>query len=326
MKRRWKVILSFFVMSMLLMLAGCGSKADSNTVVRVGSLKGPTSIGLVSLMKQNEDGTSSGNYEFTMEVAPDTLVASMVQGNLDIALVPANVASVVYGKTEGGISVIDINTLGVLYIVGLKDSITDISDLSGKTLYLTGKGTTPDFVLQYVLSMNDIGDVDIQYKSEATEVVAALSNDENAYGLLPQPFATVASVQNENLGIIINMNDEWDKLQADAGSRMVTGVTIVRNEFLEAHPEEVATFLSEHRASVDATNANIDDTANLVEYYGIIEKAPIAAKAIPFCNIVYIDGEEMKVALSGYLNVLYGYDASFIGGALPEEDFYYIGK
>lgn len=322
-----KLISMLLVMILGMAVIACGQE-ESAASVRVGSLKGPTSIGLVELMERAESGETDNAYSFTMETAADTLITMMVQDELDIALVPANVASVLYNKTEGKIAVIDINTLGVLYILSGDETISEIADLQGKTLYLTGKGTTPDYVLQYVLEENGLtkDDVTLEYKSEATEVAAVLSSDETAIGLLPQPFATATMVKNENLNVVFDMNKEWEKLQGENGCMMVTGVTVVRKAFLEENEEAVNLFLKDHKKSAEYVNSNVDAAASIVVKTGIIEKELIAKKAIPSCNITYIDKNEMKDALAGYLNVLYQKDAKAVGGALPGEDFYYLGK
>lgn len=315
------------VLTLGMAVIACG-KEETPASVRVGSLKGPTSIGLVELMERTEYGETANKYSFTMETAADTLLTMMVQKELDIALVPANVASVLYNKTEGQIVALDINTLGVLYIISGDENITDIKELKGKTIYLTGKGTTPDYVLQYVLEENGLtkDDVTLEYKSEVTEVTAVLSADESAIGLLPQPFVTATMIKNENLNILFDMNEEWNKLQGENGSMMVTGVTIVRREFLENNEGAVKLFLKNHKQSAEYVNSNLDAAAGLVVKTGIIEKEPIAKKAIPKCNITYIDGAKMKEALSGYLTVLYNKDAKAVGGKLPGDDFYYLGK
>lgn len=303
--------------------AGQADTQPDTGVIRVGSLKGPTSMGLVSLMYSD---SSANQYDFTMVTAADELVASIASGKLDIALVPANVASVLYNKPEVGISVIDINTLGVLYVVSSDASVKSIPDLKGRTVYLTGKGTTPDYVLRYLLSANGLSDSDVtlEYKSEAAEVAAVLKEQPEAIGLLPQPFVTVACAQNEALGIVLDLTKEWDKAQGQGGSRLVTGVTVVRNEFLEEHEDAVRVFLSDHQVSTETAAENPDETADLIVRAGIIEKAPIAKKALPYCNITYIDGEEMKQALSGYLGVLFEQNPKSVGGALPADDFYYM--
>lgn len=300
--------------------------SKESVTVRVGSLKGPTSLGLLSLMDLAENGETSNDYEFQMATAADELLPRMIKGDMDIALVPANVASILYSKTEGGISVIDINTLSVLYMVSGDTSIENVADLKDRTIYLTGKGTTPDYCLQYILSENGMSteDCTLEYKSEAAEVAAVLAENPDAVGLLPQPFVTAACAQNEALSVILDMNEEWNKVQGVGGSSLVTGVTVVRNAFLEENPEAVEAFLEEHAASAEAANSDTERVAALAVNAEIIAKEPIALKAIPKCNIVCVTGEEMKQALSGYLEVLYEMEPSSVGGALPEEDFYFI--
>ncbi len=305
--------------------ADTASIIPEDVTVRIGSLKGPTSMGLVWLMEQSEKGESVNQYEFTMVTAADELLAKMVSGELDVALIPANVASVLYNKTQGKIAVIAINTLGVLDIVAADDSIQSIADLKGKTVYMTGKGTTPDYVFRYLLSGNNMSEADLtlEFKSEPTEVAALLKEQPDAIGLLPQPFVTAACAQNESLKIVLDLTEEWEKIQSDNKSRLVTGVTIVRRPFLEENPNAVAVFLTEHQASAAFTHSNPDAAAEQIASLGIIEKAPIAKKALPYCNITCLTGEEMKTALSGYLQVLYEQDPASVGGKLPEDDFYF---
>lgn len=312
----------------IMMLAGaaatcCAAEAET---VRVGALKGPTSMGLVSLMEKAEAGETACSYEFSMVAAADELLGQMVTGDLDIVLIPANTASVLYNKMEGGISVLDINTLGVLYVAEHGEEISSVADLKGKTIYITGKGTTPDYVLQYLLEANGLTqeDVQLEYKSEATEVVAVMTADETAVGVLPQPFATSALLQDDSLRLALDLTEEWDQVQEEGGSSLVTGVTVVRKEFLEEHEDAVRDFLSEHEQSTAYTNENPAEAAEMIETLGIVAKAAIAEKAIPYCNIVCLQGEEMQAALEGYLQVLYDMDPASVGGSLPDAEFYYI--
>ena len=300
---------------------------EDPVTLRVGSLKGPTTMGILFLMEGQKAGTTKNTYEFQMATAADELLPLMVSGKLDIALVPANVAAILYQKTEGAVAVVDVNTLGVLYLVGSDSSVEGLKDLKGKTIYLTGKGTTPDYVLQYLLKEAgyEEGDVTLEYKSEATEVAAILSQKEDALGFLPQPFVTAASLQNDKLRIIFSANDAWMEQQGtEDASGLVTGVTVMRKEILENYPNAVKTFLEEHASSAKAIN---DDPATGASYCveaGIVAKEPIAAKAIPYCNITCVTGSEMKQALQSYLEILYSFDAKTVGGKLPEEDFYFI--
>ena len=294
--------------------------------VRVGSLKGPTSMGLVYLMDKAQKGETENHYEFTMTGAADELVGKIASGDLDIALIPANVASVLYTKTQKNVTVLDINTLGVLYVVASDDSITSVADLKGKTVYMTGKGTTPEYVMNYLLKENGLaaGDVDLQFKSEATEVASLLKENPDAISVLPQPFATAACIQNEALKPVVDLTEAWNALNQDSGSMLVTGVTIVRSDFLRENRAPIQMFLEDHKESAQYAVDHVDETAELVAAAGIVEKAPIAKKALPYCNIVCMTGQEMKDALSGYLNVLYEQDAKSVGGQLPGDEFYYM--
>ena len=294
--------------------AAAASAEDA--VIRVGALKGPTSMGLVNMMDEHPE------YSYTMETAADAITAGIVSGDLDIALVPANLASVLYNKTQGGISVIDINTTSVLYIVSSDENLASMKDLAGKTVYLTGKGTTPDYVLQYLLAANDMSadDVTLEYKSEATEVASVLAEDPDAIGLLPQPFVTAACMQNDQLKVVLSLEDEWEKVQSGS---IVTGVTIVRNEFLSEHQDLVDEFLAAHEKSAYEVNDNPAAAAEKIVELGIVAKQPIAEKAIPMCGITCITGDDMKASLSAYLEVLHGQAPESVGGTLPADDFYY---
>ena len=293
--------------------------------VHVASLKGPTSIGLASFMGSVDTLELNNTYTFTIATAADEILPAVIKGEVDIALIPANAAAVLYNKTEGGISVIDINTLGVLNVVTGDESIQQFADLAGKTVYMTGKGATPEYAMNFLLNKAGIADqVTLEFKSEPTEVVQALSADATAVGVLPQPFATAACVKNEALKAVIDLTDVWAS-SVDDGSQLLTGVTIVRNEFLAEHPEAVAEFIEQQAASVDAANADPAGVAPLVVAAGIIDAEPVAAKAIPSCHLVCITGAEMQSALSGYLQTLFDSDPASVGGALPTDSFYFLG-
>lgn len=305
------------------LMSGCGAKESVN--VRVGSLKGATSLGMLHFMDKAKKGETNNTYEFTIATAADEILPLMIKGELDIALVPANAAANLYQKSDKAIEVIDINTLGVLYVVTGNDSVTSVADLKGKTIYSTGKGATPEAAITSILEGNGLtkDDYAIAFMSEASEVVSLLAEDTEAVGVLPQPFVTAACMQNESLKVVIDLNEEWNSLYGEDGAKMVTGVTIVRKEFAKEHPEAVKEFLKEHGASAEAAVTELDKTVALAVNAELIAKEPIAKKAIPNCNIVCISGEDMKKALSGYLESLYSFNPDLIGGSVPEDDFYY---
>lgn len=297
--------------------------------VSVMALKGPTAMGMVKLMSDDaaEDGTGN-RYEFQIVASVDEVTPALVQGTVDIAAVPANLASVLYNNTDGAVEVLAINTLGVLYIVEDGDTIQSIADLKGRTIYASGKGATPEYALNYILEGNGIDpetDVTIEWKSEHTECLNALASEEGAIAMLPQPFVTTAQSKLDGLRVALDLNEEWDALQdgADDASALLTGVVVARREFVDANPDAVMEFLAGYEQSVDYINANPTEGAALVGAYDIVDAA-VAEKAIPACSIVYIDGSEMEEKLSGYLEVLYGQNPQSIGGALPAEDFYFV--
>ena len=306
----------------ILASTGCANKIDT-TAIRVGSLKGPTTIGIVNLMDKASKGETDGKYEFTMSAAADEIAAKVVSGDLDIALVPSNLAAVLYNKVEGGVTAIDINTMGVLYCVTGDTSISSIKDLSDKTIVMTGQGTTPEYSVRYLLEQNGVTGFEIDFKSEPTEVAALLADDPSRIAILPQPFVTVACAQNEAVATVFSLEDEWQSVTDGLG--IVTGVTIVRNDFLKEHGDAVKTFIKEHGESVQAANSDIDTTAALVVANEIVGAEPVAKKAIPNCNIVCLTGDKLESNLSAYLEVLYTADPKSVGGQLPGEDFYFKG-
>lgn len=319
---------------MLIMLAagtmvlGAGSNVLAEDSVNILALKGPTAMGMVSLMNQADKGeVTDENYNFQIVASPDEVTPAIAQGTADIAAVPANLASVLYQKTDGGVQVLTINTLGVLYLVENGNRIQSISDLKGKTIYASGKGATPEYALNYILKENGLTpgeDVQIEWKSEHTECVAALAEHEDAIALLPQPFVTTAQSKNDSLRVALDLTEEWDNIQKENGgnSSLVTGVTLVRTEFVQEHPEIVEDFMERYQGSVTFVNDHAEEAAKMIGNYDIIPEE-IAKKALPECNIVYIDGAEMKEKLSGYLEVLKQENPQSVGGALPADEFYY---
>ena len=303
-------------------LLGATASKDSLNVM---ALKGPTAIGMVKLMEDASQGKTASNYNFTIVGTADEITAKIIKGEVDIAAVPCNLAAVLYNKTNGAITVTNINTLGVLYLVENGTTINSVKDLKGKTIYSTGKGTTPEYTLNYILKANGLDpakDVTIVYKSESTEVAAMLDQDKAAIAMLPQPYVTTVLTKNKNLRIALDVSAEWDKAGKGSTGSVVTGVLIVRNEVLKNNKAKVDAFLAEYKKSTEYANTNIADTAKLVEKNNIAT-ATVAEIAIPKCNINYIDGAEMKTKISGYLKVLFDQNAASVGGKLPDDNFYY---
>ena len=306
--------------SLLIVFTLCAQPVTEETeavTLNIAALKGPTAMGMVELME-----TSGDNYTFILEGSPDAIVPQIAKGEIDIAAVPANLAAVIYNNTKS-VKVIAVNTLGVLYLVGNREvEIKTREDLLGKTIYSAGKGSTPQYALESILSalnLVDGKDVFIEWKSEHAECVAALLSDTESIAMLPQPFATSALMQNKNLSIVLDLNDLWEGIN---GSPLITGCLIARSEVVEKYPEAVEAFLSLYASSVDWVNSNNKEAAVLIEKYGII-KAAVAEKALPYCNIVSLRGDEMKKALDIYYNSLYSLNPKSVGGSIPGEEIYF---
>jgi NitT/TauT family transport system substrate-binding protein len=291
--------------------------------VRIAGLKGPTTMGLVNLLTLMENDNASMDYDLQLYGAADEIVPLLIKGELDMAAIPANLAATLYQKTDGGIQVMAVNTLGVLYVVEQGDTVQSLADLKGRTILSTGKGTTPEYVLRYLLTQNGIDpdtDVEIIYYSEASEVTAQMATMTDAIAVLPQPYVTAAGLQDETLRIALDLTEEWSKV---CDTSLITGVTVVRTAYAEEHPDVVEAFLSDYKLSVTAANEDIDTTATRCEELGVVAKAAIAKKALPYCNIVWQVGDTMKKNVSAYLQVLYDADPTAVGGALPEDGFYF---
>ena len=299
---------------------------SATEALRIAGLKGPTTMGLVNLLSMESDGTASMDYDLQLYGAADEIVPLLMKGELDMAAIPANLAATLYQKTSGGIEAVAVNTLGVLYVVEKGDTVQSMADLKGRTILSTGKGTTPEYVLRYLLTQNGIDpdkDVTIEYYSEATEVTAQMANAEDAIAVLPQPYVTAAGLQDDTLRVALDLTEEWNKV---CDTQLITGVTVVRKEYAEEHPDVVAAFLADYAKSVDAANTDLDGTAALCEEQGVVAKAAIAKKALPNCNIVCLTGDDLKTNASAYLQVLFDADPAAVGGAMPGDDFYWSAE
>ena len=285
-------------------------------------------MGMVQFMDQVDSGVlTDNNYTFSIAAAIDEVTPMLAKGELDIAAMPANVSSVLYNNNSAGFQVLAINTLGVLYIVESGNTVQSMEDLRGKTIYASGKGATPEYALNYILSANGIdptADVTIEWKSEHAECLSALMAQENAIAMLPQPFVTTAQTKSDQIRVALDLTQEWDTLQEgnETPSALITGVVVARREFVEQNPDAVSAFLDHYKTSVEYVNSNTDEAAQLVGQYGIVT-AEVAEKALPACNITFIEGKEMQEKLSGYLAVLFEQNPRSIGGALPGDDFYF---
>ena len=316
MKRIVAMIIAAVMLFSLAAFAACSKKQD-DTEIRIAALKGPTGMGMVKLAdKQNYP-----NYTVSIEASLDALNPRIISGEVDVAAVPVNLASVLYNKLDGDISVLAVSTLGVLYVVEAGSEVNSVADLAGKTVYATGQGATPEYILNYLLDKNGVaGSVEVNYVGEHAALATMLANGSAEIGMLPEPNVTSTLAGNDNLRIALNLTEEWNKV---CSTELVQGVVIARKSFVNEHPEAIEQFLREYEKSSAFVNENIDEAAKLIVDAGILGNVEIAKKAIPNCNISFSKGEAMHKAVEGMLTVLFEANPKSIGGKLPDKDFYY---
>ena len=337
MKKVRAIVSLLLALTLALSLTACGGQTNSEpqqsdtqeeptpAEVNLYVLSGPTGIGAMNLWAAADAGETENTYHITMPGANDEVVAALSNGEADIAAVATNLAATLYNKTSGGVTVLAVNTLGVLSMLSNGQEAAAVADLKGKTIYAPGQGANPEYILRYVLSGNGLDpdkDVTLRFVGEGSELLTVWQSDPEAIIMAPQPVATSILMQNENAKTLFDMTEEWDKI-AGGDSTLMMGCVIVRNAFLQANPGAVELFLQEYAASIEKAQSDVEGTAALCQQYGLIPKAALAQKAIPSCGLTFVTGAEMKTGLSGYLQVMFDANPKSVGGALPGDNFYY---
>lgn len=312
-----KILALFLAAVMLIGMAACSKNEKTGVTVNIGVLKGPTGMGAAWLMDQNEQGLSANSYNFTIAGAPDVLTGQLISGDMDMAALPTNAISTLYNKTEGKITVLGVNALGVLYVLENGDRINSVADLEGKTILASGQGSTAEYVLNYILEQNGVS-AEIFWASEHSEAATLALSGEYDIVMLPEPFVTTVTTKNGSFRVALDLTREWEAL---GGGELTMGGIAARTEFLEAHPDAVKAFVKEYANSVAFTNAQPADAAKLIAKYEIAAEE-IAKNAIPRCNIVWLHGENYKAKLENFLGVVYEANPAGIGGKMPGDDFY----
>lgn len=320
-------------------LAGCSSAKDNeedNSVVdeavvepveiNMAVLKGPTGIGAAKLINDSNEGETFNTYNFTVAGAPDEAMAGIISGEFNVAAVASNLAPTIYNKTEGEIELAAINTLGILYVVEIGDTINSVEDLEGVDIVSSGQGATPEYVTNFILEQAGVTPASIEYRSEHSELAAEVASGDVKVAILPEPHVTSVLLKNPDARVALNLTEVWDEVVSGTeyeGSALTMGCIVVNKAFAEENKDAFNKFLEEYEASINFANENVEEAAAMVEAAGIMPSAAAAAKAIPNCNIVYIDGEEMKATVEPFYNVLFDANPKSVGGALPDEEFYY---
>lgn len=326
------VITMLLVFTMILSMAACSNSSDASEEVTLDTelpvnvmvLNGTTGFGMAKLISDAAEGNAALNYNFSVEADASNVTAALINGTADIAALPTNAASVVYNKTEGEVQLLALNTLGVLYLVTDDTvSVSSFEDLKGQTVYAPAQN--PTFIFTYLCEQNGlkVGEdiiIDNTYAQPA-DLRTAVAAGEVSIAVLPEPMLTIAMSSNDKLVTALDLTEEWDKVSAEGS--LVQGCVVVRKEFAENHPNEVAAFLEAYGASISFLTEDGADVATVIESSGVFAKGAVAVKAIPNCNLCFITGEDMKQPMEAFLNIMLETQPSSIGGAIPGEDFYY---
>ena len=316
MKKIVSLVLAALMLAAVFAFAGCNKQAKDDTTLRIAALKGPTGMGMAPLM----DKETYPNYEISIGSDPSAVTSSFIAGEYDIAAVPVNVAAVLYNKLEGDVVMLGINTLGVLYVLENGEEIKSMADLSGKTLYATGQGSTPEFVLNYLLEKNGLTDVTVEYKAEHSELAALMADGSVTLGMMPEPNVTATMAKNADLRVALDMTEEWNKV---SDTKLVQGVIVARRSFVTEHETAIKQFMESYGKAVELINTASDEACQMIVDAEILPATPIAKAAIPRCNIVFITGDEMKASVSALYEIFFAAEPKSVGGKLPAEDLYY---
>ena len=325
-----QIVLTFGILAIVV---ACGNGATSGNApaaaegshINMTVLPGPSALGSLGLMSEAAEGNTQNTYNIQILGSPEEVVPMIVQGNVDIAAVPTNMASVLHNNPNVDVTVLGLSTMGVLHIVDTTGEIVTMADLTGRTVHLSGLGAAPEFVFNYVLRQNGLEpnvDVILEFVAEQPQIAALMAEGIAEIALLPEPFATTVTMQNENAVHALDLTQEWNMVQPDYG--LVMTAIIVRSDFLAENPGAVNIFMTEYAQSVQFVNGNVEVAAQLAVDFGVIPNPAIAAAAIPRSNQVFITGAQMQSYMAGYLGVLYAELPASIGGAMPNEAFYFI--
>ena len=314
MKKFLAILLSLII---IIGATACSKTKKTDVTVNIGVLKGPTGMSAAWLMGQNDQKLSANDYNFTVAGTPDAITGQLINGDMDIAALPTNAISALYNKTEGKISVLGVNALGVLYILENGNSINSVSDLAGKTVLASGKGSTAEYVLNYILEKNGVI-AEIVWAAEHSEAATLALKGDYDIVMLPEPFVTNVTAKSDAFRVALDLTEEWEAL---GNGELTMGGIAVRTAFLEEHPDAVKAFVEEYGKSVAFTNSQPEDAAKLIAKYEIAAEE-VAKNAIPRCNIVWLHGKDYKAVLENFLGVVYNANPAGIGGKMPGNDFY----
>ena len=324
---------------MLLSFAACSPKEDTSTdttqaqtneapdselEIKIYALNGTTALGMAQLIDSVKKDTVTMNYDISLHASADAITGAIITGECAIAALPTNVAAKLFNKSEGKLQLLALNTLGVLYLLQNGENITSLSDLEGKTVYVPGAGSNPEYIIAALVASAGIENVTIDTTSYPSPdaLQAAITTNKVSLAVLPEPKVTATTLNNQDVKVALDLTDEWEKVNGE--NTLVQGCLVVNTEFAKAHPAEIAKFLEDYKASVEFIKEGSDEAIQMIVDAEILPKAAMAKKALPNCNLCFIAGSDMKPVMNTFCEKIFNYDKTSIGGAMPTDSFYYV--
>lgn len=321
-----RILTLLLALTMLVPLAACSKKADSELEIKIYALNGTTALGMAQMIDSVNNETAEMNYDISLHASADAITGAIVSGECAIAALPTNVAVKLFNKSEGKLKLLALNTLGVLYLIQNGENVSTLADIAGKTVYVPGAGANPEYITAALIQSAGIENVTVDATTYPSPdaLQAAIASNQISLAVLPEPKVTATLSANSDVSVALNLTEEWEAVNGE--NTLVQGCLVVNTAFAEEHPAEIAKFLEDYKASVEYISAGSDDAIEMIVDAGILPKAAIAKKALPNCNICYIAGEDMKPVMNTFCEKIFAYDKTSIGGALPADSFYYTAK
>ena len=314
------LICLFLLLSSLFLFAEEALKS-----VRIGLLNGPSCIPAAYLIDNCKeiDGAKVTSEKFADVPA---LLPKMLKNEIDIGFMPLNVAAKVY-NSSGAIVCCGITGTGNLVLVTKKKDVKRFADLKGKTIYVAGQGSTPEYMFKYLIEKNEMkvntrDGVVLAFSIPTAQLVPQMLSDRIPYILVPEPFATIAQMKSKEVVVAIDLQSEYEYF-AGSGSTYPLTVMVARKGFAEKNADLLDAFLRKYEESYNWTIRYPKVAGELCEKLEFGLAAGVVSNSIPKANYVFVSSEYERNEAEKLLNIFLQYDEASIGGKLPDDGFYF---
>ncbi len=301
--------------------------------VNVAALNGPSGIPMAYLF-ENAPVVEGAEFDFQVVAGADVLLPKLLKGEVDVGILPPNVAAKVFTQNNGAIVAGAVVGEGMLSLVTKDGQVDSLDDLRGKTVHVAGQGATPEYLFRYLLQANGISvaaagakpdpdSVALDFSIPAAELAAALLSGRIQYAVVPEPFATVATSKDAAVRRAVDLQDEYRSVTGDEAANFPMTVVVVRKDFARTSPQLVRGLLAAYQEAVAWTLANPAEAGQLVEKHTLGLQASIAAKVVPNGAYVFVPAGEARLQLETLYSIFLDFAPEAIGGQLPAQGFYF---